>query len=134
MKQYALKFTSGANKGKFVGKRSLSRSSRSAVSISKRDPRLWNSKQAANQYLNTLFMFKSKSAEQLMIVPLWLVEENQLPFEVHIMEYERGWGSKHEGTRYFLTAKEADAFCTDYNKGNTAKVVPDCYWVARRVN
>lgn len=127
MKRYALRFTSGQHKGKFVGDKSTSGS---RVSVSIKNPRIWTSTLSLGQYLRS----PSIEGKEVEIVPLWLLEEDQLPFEVHIMEYERGFGSRHEGTKRFPTLKEAEAFCEDYNKDNTESSVPDYYWVAQIVS
>lgn len=50
---------------------------------------------------------------------------------VGIFEYEKGWGSKCDEIREFPSPALAEAFCKDYNKRNTDKVVPDWYMVAR---
>lgn len=52
---------------------------------------------------------------------------------VEIMEYERGWGVTLDEIKFFDSKEDAEAFCADYNKDNTAKVVPDWYMVARYV-
>lgn len=51
-------------------------------------------------------------------------------YRVDITEYERGWGSKVDETKYFTTEQEARNFCTEYNKCNTASSAPDWYMQA----
>ena len=133
MKRYTLKFVSGPNEGKFVGNNPTLGT---RISVSKGNPKLWSSLSGAKDYLYVIGVRYGKAtvASQLKAIPLWLVGEDQLPFTVHIYEYERGWGSRHEGTHGFPTAEEADAFCVDYNKDNTDEVVPDYYWAAKRIN
>lgn len=53
-------------------------------------------------------------------------------FRVEIMEYERGW-AKLDEVKFFDSMEDAEAFCKDYNKDNTASVVPDWYMTARYV-
>lgn len=50
--------------------------------------------------------------------------------EVHILECERGWGSRIDETKGFDTMKEAEEFCEDFNKDNNLSKVPDWYMVA----
>jgi hypothetical protein len=51
--------------------------------------------------------------------------------KVFMMEYERGWGSRLDETKEFLTRKEAEEFANDYNKKHNNKAtVPDWYIVA----
>lgn len=52
---------------------------------------------------------------------------------VHIVEYERGWGSRLEDVIAFASRADALSFCEDFNKDNTDDVVPDWYMVARIV-
>jgi hypothetical protein len=54
----------------------------------------------------------------------------QRAFRVDIMEYERGWGSKVDETKFFDNEQEARDFCKQYNAKNTATTVPDWYMVA----
>lgn len=51
-------------------------------------------------------------------------------WRVDTWEYERGWGRREMGTSFFDTEDEALAYVTDYNKPNTAKYAPDCYFQA----
>lgn len=53
-----------------------------------------------------------------------------MPWKVNIYEYERGFGRRLEGTETFQERETADAFVEDYNAGNTAEIVPDCYFKA----
>lgn len=61
------------------------------------------------------------------------MHKEQLPqrVRVRVWEYERGWGSRLDDTLYFDTKEEAEAYCKDFNKDNTAAVAPDWYMVAR---
>ena len=136
MKRYVLKFISGSNKGKFVGDNPTLGA---RISVSKRNPRLWTSSNSAIKYLHTVgFLCQTAiTASQLKAVPLWLVEEDQLPIKVDIWEHERGWGSKVDSTKGFLTTEEADAYVEGYNKKYNPPVasldhVPDWYMVAKR--
>jgi hypothetical protein len=66
----------------------------------------------------------------------WEKHEIKVPkevIEVHIIESERGWGQKLDSRKFFDDRKAAEAFCSDYNKGNTASSTPDWYMVARIV-
>lgn len=49
---------------------------------------------------------------------------------VHIIESERGWGSKIDERKEFDTVKEAEEFVTSYNKQNDLPYVPDWYMYA----
>lgn len=49
---------------------------------------------------------------------------------VHIMEYERGWGSKIDEVKTFDTPELAADFCKTYNAKNNLDYVPDWYMVA----
>ena len=51
-------------------------------------------------------------------------------FYVDVMEYERGWGSRVDETKSFVTREEADKFVNDFNSQNTDDPVPDWYMVA----
>lgn len=51
-------------------------------------------------------------------------------WKVDIIESERGWGQKVDGTKYFETKDLADLFCAEYNKRNNEKTVPDWYMYA----
>lgn len=60
------------------------------------------------------------------------MEQKKEIFEVYIMEYERGWGSRLDTTKEFDTREEADTFVTEYNSKNTESEVPDWYMVAQK--
>ena len=51
-------------------------------------------------------------------------------YQVNIMEYERGWGSKLDEKKFFDNEAEARAFCAQYNAKNSETRVPDWYMVA----
>lgn len=60
------------------------------------------------------------------------VELNTPLYGVDIVEYERGWGSKIDETKYFDNELEAKQFAEAYNrKYNTSPTVPDWYMVAQ---
>ena len=54
-------------------------------------------------------------------------------YKVTMTEYERGWGQRPMGEKFFTTEAEARAFCEDYNRDPGD---PDCYFRAdyRKVN
>ena len=53
-------------------------------------------------------------------------------YQVDIVEYERGWGSRIDETLYFDDEAEAKKYVKDYNeKYNTAPSAPDWYMVAQ---
>lgn len=54
-------------------------------------------------------------------------------YKVVIMEYERGWGSKVDETKYFDTPVSAKEFVREFNKYNTAATAPDWYMQAEYV-
>lgn len=54
-------------------------------------------------------------------------------YVVCIYEYERGWGSRLDGSRLFATKPEALAYVDEFNSKNTDTVVPDWYMVAEYV-
>lgn len=58
------------------------------------------------------------------------IEKPQDAFKVVIIESERGWGQKIDETIYFDNEAEARNFVIEYNKRNTATVVPDWYMYA----
>lgn len=58
------------------------------------------------------------------------VAKKQPPVLVDIIESERGWGQKVDSTKSFPNMEKAEAFCKDFNKGNTQTVTPDWYMVA----
>ena len=51
-------------------------------------------------------------------------------YRVDLIEYERGWGSKLEETRYFDNEAEARAYVKHFNSKNTETTVPDWYMTA----
>jgi hypothetical protein len=51
-------------------------------------------------------------------------------YQVDLMEYERGWGSKVDETVYFDNEDEALKYCDEFNSKNTAPTAPDWYMVA----
>lgn len=53
-------------------------------------------------------------------------------FKVHIIESERGWGSKVDERHEFATEAERDKFIVDYNARNNLDHVPDIYWYAEK--
>lgn len=51
-------------------------------------------------------------------------------YRVDIVEYERGWGSKIDETKYFDNAPEAKAYVAEYNSENPPGPAPDWYMQA----
>lgn len=51
-------------------------------------------------------------------------------YRVDLIEYERGWGSKIDETRYFDNEAEARAYVKHFNSENTETTVPDWYMIA----
>ncbi len=51
-------------------------------------------------------------------------------WKVQCWESEAGWGQSSMGISYFDSKAKADAYVLDYNKDNTAKTVPSCYFYA----
>lgn len=51
-------------------------------------------------------------------------------YKAHIMEYERGWGSRVDETREFDSLEARNTFIKEYNSHNTEEKVPDWYMVA----
>lgn len=51
-------------------------------------------------------------------------------YQVDLIEYERGWGSKVDDTLYFDNEEEAREYVSKFNAKNTAKEVPDWYMIA----
>ena len=53
--------------------------------------------------------------------------------KVFIIESERGWGQRVDGTKEFTTRKEAAEFCKEYNNKHNPPmdVAPDWYMYAR---
>ena len=54
-------------------------------------------------------------------------------YRVDLIEFERGWGSKIDETRYFDNEAEARAYVKHFNSENTAAVVPDWYMIAEYI-
>jgi hypothetical protein len=54
-------------------------------------------------------------------------------YQVDLVEYERGWGSKVDETIYFDNEAEARKYCDEFNARNTASTAPDWYMVANYV-
>ena len=54
-------------------------------------------------------------------------------YQVDLVEYERGWGSKVDETIYFDNEEEARKYCDEFNAKNTAPTAPDWYMVANYV-
>lgn len=52
-------------------------------------------------------------------------------YKVTMTEYERGWGQRPMGEKYFTTEEEAKQFCKEYFSGDS-----ECYFRAdyQRVN
>lgn len=48
-------------------------------------------------------------------------------YRVTMTEYERGWGQRPMGERYFDCERDAIAFCKEYNKDPGD---PDCFFRA----
>ena len=51
-------------------------------------------------------------------------------YRVDLIEYERGWGQKLDGTLYFDNEAEAREYVRAFNAKNIAKEVPDWYMIA----
>lgn len=51
-------------------------------------------------------------------------------YQVDIMEYERGWGSRLDESIYFDNEDEALKYVERFNSANTAPTAPDWYMVA----
>ena len=49
-------------------------------------------------------------------------------YKVTMTEYERGWGQRPMGERWFDTEQDARSFCEEYNRDPGD---PDCYFRAR---
>lgn len=55
-------------------------------------------------------------------------------YQVNIVEYEAGWGSKIDERKYFDNEAEAKKFVKDYNaKYNNEESAPDWYMIAQYV-
>ena len=48
-------------------------------------------------------------------------------WKVQMTEYERGWGQRDMGTKFFDNEEEAKQFCENYNRDPGD---PDCYFRA----
>lgn len=48
-------------------------------------------------------------------------------YKVTMTEYERGWGQRPMGERYFDSEQDARAFCEEYNRDPGD---PDCFFRA----
>lgn len=49
-------------------------------------------------------------------------------YAVDWVEYERGWGSRPDGTSYHKSREDAEKYVSDYdNKHNNLPSAPDCY-------
>jgi hypothetical protein len=57
-----------------------------------------------------------------------LVSKDSTVFLVRVTEYERGWGSRPEGTLIFRSEEDRTQFLADMVKENSDPVVPDYYW------
>ena len=55
------------------------------------------------------------------------------PTIVHLIESERGWGTKIDDVREFTTYKEAENFVREFNKQYDFDVVPEYYYIAQIV-
>lgn len=60
-------------------------------------------------------------------------------FEVAIIEYESGWGSRVDEVKHFDTFEKAEAFIKKFNQPNVddyakTKTVPSWYMTARLVS
>lgn len=56
------------------------------------------------------------------------VKVTQSLYKVQLTEYERGWGQKPFGEKYFDNAEEAKEWATKYNlENNNLDYVPDWY-------
>ena len=51
-------------------------------------------------------------------------------WDVGLMEYERGWGSRLDEVKRFDTYEEAKTFQENFNAQNTELEAPDWYMVA----
>lgn len=49
---------------------------------------------------------------------------------VHYTEYERGWGSRPDGTDYYDDINEAQDVVKAFNARNNSPTVPDWYMIA----
>ncbi len=55
---------------------------------------------------------------------------NDKPFQVAIIESERGWGQKTDSIDGFDSRQEADDFIKTYNSKNDKPITPDWYMYA----
>lgn len=53
-----------------------------------------------------------------------------MPFQVVIIESERGWGTKIDDIVYFNSIERADEYVKNFNKDNPSDYVPDWYMQA----
>lgn len=53
-----------------------------------------------------------------------------MPFCVHIIESERGWGQKVDDRYFFRDGDKAFEFRSEFNSKNNQTQVPDIYWYA----
>ena len=84
------------------------------------------------------FLLASKSSFDFELEYPYYIAMTQInpirPYQVDIIEYERGWGSRLDESIYFNDEQEAKDYADDYNKKyNTESKVPDWYMVARYV-
>lgn len=52
-------------------------------------------------------------------------------YQVFIVEYERGWGSRVDEVKEFNNEQEANDFVKKFNAKNNLPQVPDWYMVAK---
>ena len=52
-------------------------------------------------------------------------------YQVDIIESERGFGQRLEGTKYFANKKEAEDLIEEFNKVNNEQKVPNWYMHAK---
>ncbi len=127
MKRFALRFKEGYGKGKYIGETNFS---------PVKSPKLFRTPKEVEQALDTMILHHGLR-DKLEMVTFWLVERDQLPYTVNIIESERGWGSKIDEVIHFPTAEEADQYVKDYNTKYNPPVkslndVPDWYMKASR--
>lgn len=53
-------------------------------------------------------------------------------FKAILLEYERGWGSRVDEVREFMTEEERDQFIIQFNSKNTESSAPDWYMIAEK--
>lgn len=71
--------------------------------------------------------------EQWLELPFLKPEDVTNKVTVHIMEYEKGWGSSIDEIKYFDTHELAVTFCKEFNSKNTELETPDWYMIAKIV-